>query len=140
MWGRDLPKCGRDGHTLFCTLNSNSTMKTREEQIDFIRLNGVRIASCAWNGFTAKGRGMVCVLSDFNNELLGQIPSDFMPAVDAAKIISEWEGSREKQMVKIYEPEKEVVICFVRSEGQKTDVDSYKVITRPPPPAAAEQE
>ena len=43
-------------------------------------------------------------------------------------------------MVTIYEPEKEVVICFVRSEGEKTDVDSYKVITRPAPPQAAEQE
>ena len=115
-------------------------MKTRDEQIDFIRLNGVRMASCAWNGFTAKGRGMVCVLSDHHNELLGQVPFDFMPAVDAAKLISEWEGSREKQMVTIYEPEKEVVICFVRSEGEKTDVDSYKIQTRPAPSQAAAQE
>ena len=43
-------------------------------------------------------------------------------------------------MVTIYEPEKEVVICFVRSKGGKTDVDCYKVITRPSPPQAAEQE
>ncbi len=115
-------------------------MKTRDEEIDFIRLNGVRIASCAWNGFIAKGRGMVCVLSDLHNELLGHVPFDFMPAVDAAKFISEWDDSREKQMLTIYEPEKEVVICFVRSKGEKTDVDCYKVITRPPPPQAAEQE
>ena len=116
-------------------------MKTRDEQIEFIRLNGVRIASCAWNGFTAKGRGMVCVLSDLHNELLGQVPFDFMPAGDAAKLISEWESSREKQMVTIYEPEKEVVICFVRSaEGERTDVDCYKIQTRPAPPQAAEQE
>lgn len=115
-------------------------MKTRDEQIDFIRLNGVRIASCAWTGFTAKGRGMVVVLGDLHNELLGHVPFGFMPAVDAANLINEWEGSREKQMVTIYEPEREVVICFVRSEGEKTDVDCYKVVTRPAPPAAEEQE
>ena len=84
---------------------------------------------------------MVCVLSDLHNELLSQVPFDFMPAVDAAKLISDWESSREKQMVAIYEPEKEVVICFVRSaEGERTDVDCYKVITRPAPPKAAEKE
>ena len=52
-----------------------------------------------------------------------------------------WEGSREKQMLTIYNPENEVVICFVRkSEDKRTDVDCYKIQTRPVPPAAAEEE
>ena len=82
-------------------------MKTREQQIDFIRLNGVRIAACAWNGFQEKGRGMIFVPSDLEN----------------------------------YDPNIEVVICFVRkAEEDRTDIDSYRFKTRPAPPDAAEQE
>ena len=32
-------------------------LKTRDSQIEFIRLNGVRIAACAWNGHRENGRG-----------------------------------------------------------------------------------
>jgi len=39
-------------------------LKTRDSQIQYIRLNGVRIAACAWNGHRGKGRGLLCVLSD----------------------------------------------------------------------------
>ena len=45
-------------------------LKTRDSQIQFIRLNGVRIAACAWNGHRERGRGLVCVLSDLENEIL----------------------------------------------------------------------
>jgi hypothetical protein len=58
-------------------------MKTREEQIDFIRLNGVRISACAWSGNQEKGRGMVYVMSDLENESLRVCPFDYMPATDA---------------------------------------------------------
>jgi hypothetical protein len=116
-------------------------MKTRDEQIEFLRLNGVRVASCAWGGFEKKGRGMVCVLSDLENELQRTVPFDFMPATDAAKLFKHWVGSREKGMVEIYDPKIEVVICFVRQGGgDKTDIDCYKIKTRPSPPDAAEQE
>ena len=71
-------------------------MKTRDGQIEFIRLNGVRIAACAWNGFRDKGRGMICVLSDLENESLRVCPFDFIPATDAAKLLKPWIGSREK--------------------------------------------
>ena len=67
----------------------------RYEQIEFIRLNGVRIAACAWNGYQAKGRGMVCVLSDLHNEVLRVVPFDFLPASDAPKLFMPWAGSRE---------------------------------------------
>jgi hypothetical protein len=56
-------------------------MKTREQQIEFIRMNGVSVASFAWNGFEKKGRGMVCVLVDLENELQRTVPFDFMPAL-----------------------------------------------------------
>ena len=116
-------------------------MKTREQQIEFIRMNGVRVASCAWNGFQNKGRGMVCVLSDLENELQRTVPFDFMPATDAAKLFKPWEGSREKGMVEVYDPKNEVVICFVRKgDGDKTEIDCYTIKTRPTPPDAAEQE
>ena len=101
----------------------------------------MRVASCAWNGFEKKGRGLVCVLSDLENELQRTVPFDFMPATDAANLFKPWAGSREKGMVEIYDPKSEVVICFVRKgEGDITDIDCYKIRTTPTPPDAAEQE
>lgn len=116
-------------------------MKTRDDQIQFIRLNGPRIAACAWNGFEKKGRGVVCVLSDLENELQRTVPFDFMPATDAEKILKPWEGSREKRMIEDYDPKIEVVICFVRKgKNDGTDFDSYRLKTIPTPLQAAEQE
>ena len=101
----------------------------------------MRVASCAWNGFEKKGRGLVCVLSDLENELQRTVPFDFMPATDAANLFKPWAGSREKGMVEIYDPKSEVVICFVRKgEGDITDIDCYTIRTTPTPPDAAEQE
>jgi hypothetical protein len=114
-------------------------LKTRGSQIQFIRLNGVRIAACAWNGYREKGRGLVCVLSDLENEVLQQVPFDFMPERDASKVMKPWYGTKESRMVAGYDPEKEVVICFVRTaDGDRTDFDCYKILTNPAPPQAAE--
>lgn len=116
-------------------------MKTRDDHIEFLRLNGVRVAACAWNGFQAKGRGLVCVLCELENELLRTVPFDFLPATEAAKLFKPWAGSKESRMLAAYDPAMEVVICFVRKgEDDRTDIDSYKIKTRPAPPAAAEQE
>ena len=113
--------------------------KPGTSKIQFIRLNGVRIAACAWNGSKEKGRGIVCVLSDLENEILKQVPFDFMPESDASKLIKPWYGTKESRMVAGYDPEKEVVVCFVR-QGTKdrTDFDCYKILTAPAPPEAAE--
>ena len=120
---------------------SRIRMQTRDEQIEFIRLNGVRIAACAWNGYQAKGRGMVCVLSDLHNEVLRVVPFDFLPEIDAPKLFKPWAGSREARMVAGYDPTTNVVICFVRKDGEeKTDIDAYNIQTRPAPPLAAEHE
>jgi len=115
-------------------------MKTRDSQIEFIKLNGVRVAACAWDGYRTKGRGVVCVLSDLHNEELRLVPFDFMPEVDASKLIKQWYGSKEARMVAGYDPHKEVVICFVRKAAEdQTDIDCYKIQTRPVPPEAAEE-
>jgi hypothetical protein len=116
-------------------------VKTRDDQIEFIRLNGVRLAACAWNGYQQKGRGMVCVLSELHNELLRQVPFDFMPEIDAPKLFKPWNGSKESKMLAVYDPEIEVVICFMRKGANDgTEIDSYKVITLPTPPIAAEED
>ena len=116
-------------------------MKTRDDHIEFLRMNGVRVAACAWNGFQAKGRGLVCVLCELENEVLRTVPFDFMPETAAAKLFKPWAGSKESRMLAAYDPATEVVICFVRKgEGDRTDIDSYKIKTRPAPPAAADQE
>ncbi len=104
-------------------------------------MNRVRVAACAWNGFQAKGRGLVCVLCELENEVLRTVPFDFLPATDAYKLFKPWAGSKESKMVAAYDPEMEVVICFVRKgKGERTDIDSYKIKTNPAPPEAAEQE
>ena len=116
-------------------------MKTRDSQIQFIRLNGVRIATCAWNGHKEKGRGLVCVLSDLENEVLKQVPFDFMPEADASKVIKPWYGTKESRMVAGYDPEKEVVVCFVRqADRDRAGFDCYNIVTNPAPPLAAEEE
>ena len=121
-------------------MKSTAEMKSRDEQINFIRLNGVSIAGCAWNSYLVRGRGMICILIDLQNELLKQVPFDFLPAGDAARLIESWDGSREQQMVTIYDPEKEVVVCFVKKDDDdRTQVDCYKIQTNPTPPVAADE-
>jgi hypothetical protein len=116
-------------------------MKIRDDHVEFMLLDGRRIAACAWNGHKAKGRGLVCVLSDLHNEVLQQVPFDFIPEVDASKLLKPWFGTKESRMVAGYDPETEVVICFVRkAEDDKTDLDAYKIKTRPAPLIAAEHE
>ena len=116
-------------------------MKTRDEQIEFVRMNGVRVAACGWNGYQTKGRGMVCVLSELHNEVLRQVPFDFMPELDAAKLFKPWEGSREAGVVAGYDPEMEIVICFVRKGNvEQSEIDAYRIQTRPGPPMAAEMD
>ena len=72
-------------------------MKTRDDQIEFIRLNGRRVAACAWHGYQDKGRGLVCVMSDLHNELLHQVPFDFLPEIETSKIIDPWYGTKESR-------------------------------------------
>jgi hypothetical protein len=116
-------------------------MNTRDEQIEFIRTNGRRIAACAWNGYQHKGRGLVCVMSDLHNELLHQVPFDFLPEIDTSKVIDPWYGTKESRMVSGYDPQTEVVIAFFRKGADNgTDIDSYKVKTSPAPPLADERE
>ena len=116
-------------------------MKTRDEQIEFIRLNGRRIAACAWQGYQDKGRGLVCVMSDLHHELLRQVPFDFLPEIETSKVIDPWYGTKESRMVSGYDPRTEVVIAFFRrAADDRTDIDSYKIKTRPAPPWAEERE
>ena len=116
-------------------------MKTRDAQIEFMRMNGVRVAACAWNGFQEKGRGAVCVLSELENEVQRTVPFDFMPQEDAPKLLKPWVGSREWKMVQSYDAEVEIVVFFLwKGEADKTMIDSYKIRTSPAPPAAAEKE
>jgi len=112
----------------------------RCEQIEFIRLNGVRIAACAWNGYQAKGRGMVCVLSDLHNEVLRVVPFDFLPAIDAAKLFKPWAGSREEGDGRGLRSLNQCGhLLRVKGRGGKTDIDADNIQTRPAPPLAAER-
>lgn len=113
-------------------------MKTRGEHIEFIRLNLVAISSCAWHGYETAGRGLVCVLCDERNEMMGTVPFDYMKASDAQSFFSPWRGSKEERMVCGYDPSLEVVVAFVASAGPGVNFDSYRFRTIPAPPLAAE--
>ena len=73
-------------------------MKTRYEQIQFIRLNERRIAACACQGYQDRRLGLVCVMSDLHHELLHQTPFDFLPRIETSKVIDPWFGTKEWRM------------------------------------------
>ena len=79
-------------------------MKTRDEQIEFIRLNGQRIAACAWQGYQDKGRGLVCLMSDHHHELLHQVPFQFLPEIETSKVIDPWYGTKKFSRVNFTVP------------------------------------
>ena len=113
-------------------------MRTRTEQLDFIRLNLNALAYCAWQGFQAKGRGLVCVLCDDHNEATRTVPFDFLPASEAEKLIPDWTEAKEARLVAEYDPKLEVVVLFVQSGKDRSDVDAYRFQPRPAPPEAEE--
>jgi hypothetical protein len=113
-------------------------MKTRDDHIEFLKLNHLSVAATAWNGFQEKGRGVIVVLCDQHDEMMRTVPFDFMPEGDLAKMIKPWKGSKEGKMISDYDPEKEVVIMFARSQWERHDTSCYRFPTPTPPPVAAE--
>ena len=113
-------------------------MKTRTEQIEFIRMNVNALSYCAWQGFLDKGRGLIYVPVDECNEVTQMVPFYFLPEGKAVRIVKEWRKNRESRMVAEYDPKTELVVRFVRSKGNRIDVDCYRFQTRPAPPMAME--
>ena len=68
------------------------------------------------------------------------LPFDFLPEIETSKIINPCHGTKESRMVSSYDPRTEVVIAFRKAADDRTDVDSYKIKTRPAPPLADERE
>lgn len=55
---------------------------------------------------------------------------------DALRLLA----AADARVVAGYDPTTNVVICFVRKDGEeKTDIDAYNIQTRPAPPLAAER-
>jgi hypothetical protein len=116
-------------------------MRTRAEQLDFIRLNLNALAFCAWQGYQANGRGVVCVLVDEHNENTQLVPFDFLPDGEAAEMVKDWRQNRESQLVAEYDPTTEVVVMFGHTKEGREDyfnVDCYRFRSRPAPPMAEE--
>ena len=113
-------------------------MNTTEKENEFIRLKGVAIAACSWNGYKVDGRGFIRVTGDVENEFLDLVPFHFVPEFDATKVMHPWYGSKTARMVAGYNPKKEVVLVFVRrAEEDTTTVHAYKIVTSPAPVDAA---
>jgi hypothetical protein len=76
-------------------------------------------------------------MSDLHNELLHQV--DFLPEIETPNVIDPWYGTKVSRMV--YDPKTEVIVAFFRRGADDgTDIDSYKVKTRPAPPLADDRE
>ena len=115
-------------------------MNTTENENEFIRLKGVAIAACAWNGYKVDGQGFIHVLGDVESEFLDVVQFEFVPEFDATKVMNPWYGCKTARMVAAYNPKREVVICFIRhGEGDATTVHAYKIKTTPAPPDAAQE-
>jgi hypothetical protein len=114
-------------------------MKNRDEHIDFLKRNSVRIAACAYEGHKTQGRGLVVVDADSHDEVAGTVGFTFLPERLVSKMICPFYGTREARMVSGYDPEMEVVVAFIRT-GEKGAVDCYRLKTDPSPKAAAEVE
>jgi len=115
-------------------------MKPTDNENEFIKSNEVAIAACAWSGYKTDGRGMVYVSGDVENEFLNLVPFNFVPEIDATKVLNPWYGSKTARLVAGYNPKKEVVVCFVRrGEGDATTVHGYKIKTQLAPPDATQQ-
>ena len=116
-------------------------MNTRAEHIAFVRLNGPQISARAWQRYQEAGRGMICVMCEEHNEALRMVPYEFLPAAQAAKLVESWEGSREQRLVAEYDPDLEVIVCFLSQEhGERTKVDTYRIKPTPSPRDAANRE
>ena len=113
-------------------------MKTRDDHLAFIKLNHVAIAATAWEGFQEKGRGVVCVLCDEHDEMKKMVPFSFMPLLDVKKMIQPWKGTKEAKMIYACDPKTELVIVFVRSNGNRHQTSCYRITPPTPPPLAAE--
>ena len=109
-------------------------METTPIQNEYIRLKGVAIASCAWNGYIKDGRGFIYTSGNLEGGSLDTVPFEFVPEFDATKYLNPWYGCKTARMVAGYNPKEEVVICFVSPE--KATVQVYKIKTHPAPPDA----
>jgi len=114
-------------------------MKTRDEHIEFLRLNLPAIAACAWTGFQAKGRGLILVDCNQHDEAMRTVPFDFMPEQNVSKLIDPWYGTKEARMIAEYDPKIEIITGFYRSDEDRQDFDCYRLKPNPAPPIAAER-
>jgi hypothetical protein len=116
-------------------------MNTRAEHIAFVRLNGPQISARAWQRYQEAGRGTICVMCEEHNEAPRMVPYEFLPAVQADSWSSRGMGHRSSALVAEYDPDLEVIICFLSQEhGERTKVDTYRIKPTPSPRDAANRE
>ncbi|MES2572564.1 MAG: hypothetical protein V4710_21250 [Verrucomicrobiota bacterium] len=100
------------------------------QQVEFIRMNAPAVAACAREGYRMNGRGLVRVLCTQENEKDGQTSYEFLPEIDASKLLARWYGTKEARIVSGYNPQAEAIVIFVRkSETGETLLDTHRVKT-----------
>jgi hypothetical protein len=113
-------------------------IKTRDEHADYIGRNKIAIATRAWEGHQAEGRGCIFVDCDLHDPDTGLLPFSFLPEGMARLLIEDWHTSAERRMMTNYHPERQFVILFVRSlPNGGCYTDCYQIIPSPTPREAA---
>jgi hypothetical protein len=111
-------------------------MKTATSQIDYLQLNNITLASHAWHGYKASGRGYIHVTSDPQQDLKDALFM-FLPEIEISKYADGKGKEAVSKMVSEYDPHTEIVIVIW--EGNTTKIRSYTIETTPAPPHAWEE-
>jgi hypothetical protein len=107
--------------------------ESRQSHVEFIRVNLELMLAVAWNGYESEGRGAIVI--DVNLSKTSQIGTNpyqhwlnsesygsYLSLATAKRIATEsgypspFQGE-EKRQINEYKPEKQVVVCFIRSDG-----------------------
>ncbi len=112
--------------------------ESRESHLEFIRINWPVAAAFAWQQYRTQGRG--CIVFDVakakepppgESHLFGETFGAYIPY----KVVRTAEDADVKRMVEEYNPRREVVFVFLRTDG---GVSSYRlhIQNQPSPPKA----
>jgi hypothetical protein len=107
--------------------------ESRQSHVEFIRVNLELMLAVAWNGYESEGRGAIVIdvslsktsqigINPYQRWLNSESYGSYLSLTTVKRIATEsgypnpFQGE-EKRQINEYKPEKQVVVCFIRSDG-----------------------
>jgi len=107
--------------------------ESRQSHLEFIRVNLELLLAVAWNGYESEGRGAIVIdvslskasqigINPYQRWLNSESYGSYLSLTTVKRIATEsgypnpFQGE-EKRQINEYKPEKQVVVCFIRSDG-----------------------